>query len=59
MIILKFIRAILGKRLWITLNWIRMRANIMAVLEKKIMQTYFQVSVTEFLDHFFIEDLGS
>jgi len=59
MILLKFIRAILGKRLWITLNWIRMRPNIMAVLEKNIMQAYFQVSVREFLDHFFMKDLGS
>ena len=56
-IILKFVRAILGKRMWIALKWVRLGPNILAVLEKKIKQAYFQVSVSEFLDHFFI--LGS
>ena len=56
MIILKFIRAIFGKRMWITLNWVRLEPIILAVLgreRKKKLQACFQVSVTEFLDRFY------
>jgi hypothetical protein len=53
MIILKRIQTILGNIMWITFNWVRTGPNKMTVFEKQIMQAYFQVSVTEFLDHFF------